>query len=76
MTTVIQSTIPMCNPYFVDGFQTGDYYNYQYSGSYSDETVTDNHKMDHHSFQLDIFNLSRKPGGDYPDMERVLKRYT
>lgn len=73
MTTVIQSTIPMCNPYFVDGFQTGDYYDYQYSGSYSEETVTDNHKMDHHSFQLDIFNLSRKPGGDYPDMERVLR---
>ena len=73
MTTIIQSTIPMCNPYFVDGFQTGDYYDYQYSGKYSEETMTDNHKMDHHSFQLDIFNLSRKPGGKYPDMERVLK---
>lgn len=73
MTTVIQSTIPMCNPYFVDGFQTGDYYDYGYSESYSEETMTDNHKMDHHSFQLDIFNLSRKPGGDKPDMERVLR---
>ena len=73
MTTVIQSTIPMCNPYFVDGFQTGDYYDYQYSESYSEETMTDNHKMDHHSFQLDIFNLSRKPGGDCPDMERVTR---
>lgn len=73
MTTVIQSTIPMCNPYFVDGFQTGDYYDYQYSKSYSEETVTDNHKMDHHSYQLDIFNLSRKPGGKFPDMERVLR---
>lgn len=73
MTTIIQSTIPMCNPYFVDGFQTGDYYDYQYSEQESDETFTDNHIMDHHSFQLDIFNLSRKPGGDYPDMERVLK---
>ena len=73
MTTVIQSTIPMCNPYFVDGFQTGDDYNYQYSNQYSEETMTDNHKMDHHSYQLDIFNLSRKPGGKYPDMERVLK---
>ena len=73
MTTVIQSTIPMCNPYFVDGFQTGDYYDYQYSGKYSEETFTDNYKMDHHSFQLDIFNLSRKPGGEYPDMERVLR---
>ena len=73
MTTIIQSTIPMCNPYFVDGFQTGDYYDYQYSESYSEETMTDNHKMDHHSFQLDIFNLSRQPGGDKPDMERVLR---
>ena len=73
MTTIIQSTIPMCNPYFVDGFQTGDYYDYQYSETYSDETMTDNHIMDHHSYQLDIFNLSRKPGGDKPDMERVLR---
>ena len=73
MTTVIQSTIPMCNPYFVDGFQTGDYYDYGYSESYSDETMTDNHKMDHHSYQLDIFNLSRKPGGEKSDMERVLR---
>jgi hypothetical protein len=73
MTTVIQSTIPMCNPYFVDGFQTGDYYDYQYSKTLSDESFTDNFVMDHHSFQLDIFNLSRKPGGNYPDMERVLK---
>jgi len=73
MTTIIQSTIPMCNPYFVDGFQTGDYYNYKYSETYSDETMTDNHIMDHHSYQLDIFNLSRKPGGEHPDMERVLR---
>jgi hypothetical protein len=73
MTTVIQSTIPMCNPYIVDGFQTGDYYDYPYAESYSEETVTDNHKMDHHAFQLDIFNLSRKPGGDKPDMERVMR---
>lgn len=73
LTTIIQSTIPMCNPYFVDGFQTGDYYDYAYSEKYSEETMTDNHKMDHHSFRLDIFNLSRKPGGDYPDIERVMK---
>ena len=40
MTTIIQSTIPMCNPYFVDGFQSGDYYNYNYSHKNHDETVT------------------------------------
>lgn len=113
MTTIIQSTIPMCNPYFVDGFQTGDYYNYQYSHKDNSETVTykamsvndekakdvvpleknsdyydyqyspkDEEKnvirapyyeMDHHKFKLDIFNLSRKPGGNAPDIERVLR---
>lgn len=73
MTTILQSTIPMCNPYFVDGFQTGDYYDYGYADKYSEETMTDNHIMDVHSNQLDIFNLSRKPGGEYPDMERVLR---
>lgn len=73
LTTIIQSTIPMCNPYFVDGFQTGDYYDYAYSETYSEETMTDKHIMDHHSYQLDIFNLSRKPGGNYPDIERVMR---
>ncbi|MCQ2739439.1 MAG: alpha amylase C-terminal domain-containing protein [bacterium] len=83
MTTVLQSTIPMCNPYFVDGFQTGDYYNYGYSGKESDEYFIIPEKdingdivkpkMTTHKYQLDIFNLSRQPGGDHPDMERVLR---
>jgi len=113
MTTVIQSTIPMCNPYFVDGFQSGDYYDYVYSHKDDIETVTykpvsahnvdiDNieilepdenyfnyqyspkdfqegiiltpyYEMDHHAYKLDIFNLSRKPGGEHPDIGRVMK---
>ena len=112
MTTIIQSTIPMCNPYFVDGFQSGDYYDYQYSHKNDDETVTykpvssdiENaefieelntegyydyqyspkdkqdgvimapyYEMDHHAYKLDIFNLSRKPGGDHPDIGRVMR---
>lgn len=114
MTTIIQSTIPMCNPYFVDGFQSGDYYDYAYSHKEDDETVTYKpisiyapdadkiqaleqaegyysyqyspkdiedesiilapyYEMDHHAFKLDIFNLSRKPGGNYPDIGRVMR---
>ena len=113
MTSIIQSTIPMCNPYFVDGFQSGDYYDYNYSHKDYDTTVTykavtvedamamniapleksdfykdyqyspnDDKKgvvkapyytMDHHPFKMDIFNLSRKPGGNNPDIERVLR---
>ena len=115
LTSIIQSTIPMCNPYFVDGFQSGDYYNYQYSHKDNDETATykivnkdnfdesdlpegtffssddykdyqyspkdakDNmvkvphYEMEHHAYKLDIFNHSRKPGGNEPDIGRVMK---
>jgi len=73
LTTVLQSTIPMCNPYFVDGFQSGDYYDYKYRGSVNEETFTDNKVMDEHRYRLAIFNLSRKPGGEHPDIERVMK---
>ena len=73
MTTVLQNTIPMCNPYFVDGFQTGDYYNYKYSNEFSKESLTDSFKMKHHDYKFEIFNFARKPGGDFPDMRRVLQ---
>lgn len=83
LTTVIQSTIPMCNPYFIDGFQTGDYYDYAYRNTDNVETWTtkyvpgkgysDKYDMDEHRYRLAIFNLSRKPGGDSPDIERVMK---
>ena len=73
MTTVIQSTIPMCNPYFVDGFQSGDYYDYKYRGTINEESLVENKIMDEHRFRLAIFNLSRKPGGNSPDIERVMK---
>ena len=114
MTTILQSTIPMCNPYFVDGFQSGDYYDYSFSHKNNDETVTyklirrDNldsedkvegefqtegyydyqyspkdyerdynikyphFKMEQHKNKMDIFNLSRQPGGNCPDIGRVM----
>ena len=73
LTTVLQSTIPMCNPYFVDGFQSGDYYDYKYRGTENEETFTEKYTMDEHRYRLAIFNLSRKPGGNAPDIERVMK---
>ena len=73
LTTVLQSTIPMCNPYFIDGFQSGDYYDYKYRNTINEETFTDKNIMEEHRFRLAIFNLSRKPGGDHPDIERVMK---
>lgn len=68
----LQATLPMMNPYFVDGFQTGDYYLYQYGNKYNEKTSTDNHIMDVHEGKLDIFNLSRKPGGDNPQIGKFM----
>lgn len=73
LTTVLQSTLPMCNPYFVDGFQSGDYYDYKYRNTENEETFTDKTVMEEHRYRLPIFNLARKPGGDCPDIERVMK---
>ena len=72
LVSVVQSTIPMCNPYVLDGFQSGDYYDYSYAHQMSDETVTDNHELEVHPYKMDIFNLSRKPGGKYPQIGKVM----
>lgn len=64
LTSGLQATLPMLNPYIVDGFQSGDHYDYSYRDKHSTETMTDNHEMTTHQGKLDIFNLSRKPGGD------------
>lgn len=68
----LEVTLPMMNPYFVDGFQSGDYYNYSYKDKYSTETRTDNHEMTVHNGKLDIFNLSRKPGGNEPEIGKFM----
>ena len=73
LTTVLQSTIPMCNPYYIDGFQTGDYYDYKYRNTVDPETRTDRQESNEHPYHLAIFNLARKPGGESPDIERVIK---
>ena len=76
LTTVLQSTIPMCNPYFIDGFQTGDYYDYKYRDTEDPETRTDRKESNEHRFHLAIFNLARKPGGNSPDIERIIQGCT
>lgn len=73
LTTVLQATIPMCNPYFIDGFQTGDYYDYKYRDTQNIETYTEKTLMNEHRYRLALFNLARKPGGDSPDIERVMQ---
>ena len=72
LTSGLEATLPMLNPYFVDGFQSGDNYDYSYRDKYSTETSTDNHEMTVHQNKLDIFNLSREPGGDEPEIGKFM----
>jgi len=73
LTSGLQATLPMMNPYVVDGFQSGDYYLYQYGNSKSEQTMTDSHEMKVHEGKMDIFNLSRKPGGKNPEIGEFMK---
>lgn len=73
LTMGLQATLPMLNPYIVDGYQSGDYYAYPYENKYNPETQTENHEMTVHRGRLDIFNYSRKPGGDKPEIGKFMK---
>lgn len=72
LTMGLQATLPMLSPYIVDGYQSGDKYFYPYEEKYNPVTDTDNHNMTVHRGRLDIFNLSRKPGGDQPEIGKFM----
>ncbi len=73
LTTTLQATLPQMCPYFVDGVQSGDYYLYPYEGMKNPETQTDTNECTVHKGRLDIFNFSRKPGGDHPEIGEYMK---
>lgn len=73
LTMGLQATLPMLNPYILDGYQSGDNYSYPYENKYNPVTQTDNHEMTVHTGRLDIFNLSRKPGGKEPEIGQFMR---
>ncbi len=74
LTTGLQATLPMLNPYFVDGFQSGDKYLYKYENLKTQSmNPHDTTKCDVHRGKLDIFNHSRKPGGANPEVGEFMK---
>ena len=73
-TTVLQNTLPMVNPYYIDGVQTGDYYLYPYDHAKVANSQTDNNECTVHTGRLDIFNNSRRPGGDFPEIQDLIKQ--
>ena len=73
LTSGLQATLPMMNPYIVDGFQSGDKYTYSYGNKVTDApTSTDSNFMKVHEGKMDIFNLSRKPGGENPEIGKFM----
>lgn len=72
LTAGLQATLPMLNPYYVDGYQSGDYYVYDYDHSKSDKSETDCNEMVVHRGKLDIFNMSRRPGGKNPEIGKFM----
>ncbi len=58
----LNTTLPM-NSYYIDGFPTGDMYNYQWANKIAPSSQTDDVYYFSHNGQLDIFNFSRKPQG-------------
>lgn len=61
----LNTTLPL-NPYYVDGFATGDTYSYQWANKPAQNSQTDDEYYFTHTGKLDIFNFSRRPhGGNY-----------
>lgn len=61
----LNTTLPL-NPYYVDGFATGDTYSYKWANKLAEKSQTDDDYYFTHNGKLDIFNFSRRPhGGNY-----------
>lgn len=63
----LQATLPMLNPYYFDGYQTGDDYLYDFEGTTDEQTDTDSNECTVHRGRPDIFNFSRPLIGDHPE---------
>lgn len=68
MITWLNITLPV-NPYFLDGYVTGDSYIYRYENKKALRSLTDDDYYFVHRAKFDIFNLSRRPGGNYKELE-------
>ena len=73
MISWLNATLPF-NPYCIDGFFTGDQYLYSWANTRADETQTDDIYYFVHRGKLDIFNFSRRPGGNNQNVLNNFKK--
>ena len=69
----MQATLPMLNPYYFDGYQTGDEYLYDFEGKTDKQTDTDSEECTVHKGRPDIFNFSRPLIGEHPEIGDFMK---
>ena len=69
----LQATLPMLNPYYFDGYQTGDEYLYDFENKTDKETDTDSEECTVHRGRPDIFNFSRPLIGEHPEIGDFMK---
>jgi len=69
----IQAALPMLNPYYFDGYQTGDDYMYDFENQTDSETDTDSNECKVHTSKPDIFNFSRPLIGKHPEAGDFMK---
>ena len=69
----VQATLPMLNPYYFDGYQSGDDYIYDFEGTNDSQTDTDSTECTVHRGRPDIFNFSRPLIGDHPEIGDFMK---
>jgi len=74
LITILETTLPALDPYFIAGFESGDTYIYPYANQTASTTQTDSNKYYVHNAKLDIFNYSRKPGGQYKEIGDLMKK--
>ena len=69
----LQATLPMLNPYYFDGYQSGDDYLYDFEGTNDSQTDTDSTECTVHKGKPDIFNFSRPLIGKHPECGDFMK---
>ena len=69
----LQATLPMLNPYYFDGYQTGDDYVYDFENQTDKQTDTDSEECTVHHGRPDIFNFSRPLIGQHPEIGDFMK---
>lgn len=69
MTNVVQTTLPMTNPYIVTGYESGDRYLYEYGDKYVDKTFNELLKNPVYTESVDVL----KKVSLYEDQDKIKK---